>query len=78
MYIIRYRRFSHRLLDFHENQVSEKPYYVGASLKLVYDMQLAAVFNEIEILQGRWQNGGKMGYCYPSGLEKQAAHLLRS
>jgi hypothetical protein len=28
------------------------------------------VFNEIEILQGRWQHGEKVGYCYPSGLEK--------
>jgi hypothetical protein len=27
-------------------------------------------FNEIEILQGRWQHGGKVGYCYHSGLEK--------
>jgi hypothetical protein len=27
-------------------------------------------FNEIEILQGRWQHGEKVGYCYPSGLEK--------
>jgi hypothetical protein len=27
-------------------------------------------FNGIEILQGRWQHGEKMGYCYPSGLEK--------
>jgi hypothetical protein len=26
-------------------------------------------FNGIEILQGRWQHGEKMGYCYPSGLE---------
>jgi hypothetical protein len=26
--------------------------------------------NRIEILQGRWQHGEKMGYCYPSGLEK--------
>jgi hypothetical protein len=26
-------------------------------------------FNGIEILQGRWQYGGKVGYCYPSGLE---------
>jgi hypothetical protein len=22
------------------------------------------------MLQGRWQHGEKMGYCYPSGLEK--------
>jgi hypothetical protein len=22
------------------------------------------------ILQGRWQHGEKVGYCYPSGLEK--------
>jgi len=24
----------------------------------------------IEILQGWWQHGEKVGYCYPSGLEK--------
>jgi hypothetical protein len=24
----------------------------------------------IEILQGRWQHGEKVGYCNPSGLEK--------
>jgi hypothetical protein len=28
-------------------------------------------FNGIEILQGRWQHGEKVGYCYPSGLEKR-------
>ena len=27
-------------------------------------------FNGIEILQGRWQHGEKVGYCYRSGLEK--------
>jgi len=27
-------------------------------------------FNGIEILQGRWQHGEKVGYCYPSGLER--------
>ena len=27
-------------------------------------------FNGIEILQGRWQRGEKVGYCYPSRLEK--------
>ena len=27
-------------------------------------------FNGIEILQGRWQHGEKVGYCYPSELEK--------
>ena len=27
-------------------------------------------FNRIEILQGRWQHGEKVGYCYASGLEK--------
>jgi hypothetical protein len=27
-------------------------------------------FNGMEILQGRWQHGEKVGYCYPSGLEK--------
>jgi hypothetical protein len=33
--------------------------------KMLYDW-----FNGIEILQGRWQHGEKVGYCYPSGLEK--------
>jgi hypothetical protein len=27
-------------------------------------------FNGIEILQGRWQHGEKVGYSYHSGLEK--------
>jgi len=27
-------------------------------------------FNGIEIFQGRWQHGEKVGYCYPSRLEK--------
>jgi len=27
-------------------------------------------FNRIVMLQGRWQHGEKVGYCYPSGLEK--------
>jgi hypothetical protein len=27
-------------------------------------------FNGIDILQGRWQHGEKVGYCHPSGLEK--------
>jgi len=27
-------------------------------------------FNGTQILQGRWQHGEKVGYCYPSGLEK--------
>ena len=27
-------------------------------------------FNGTEILQGRGQCGEKVGYCYPSGLEK--------
>jgi len=27
-------------------------------------------FNGIEILQGRWQLGEKLGYCHPRGLEK--------
>jgi hypothetical protein len=27
-------------------------------------------FNGTEILQGRWQHREKLGYCYPSGLEK--------
>jgi hypothetical protein len=26
-------------------------------------------FNGIDILQGRWQHGEKVGYCYSSGLE---------
>jgi hypothetical protein len=27
-------------------------------------------FSGIEILQSRWRHGEKVGYCYPSGLEK--------
>jgi hypothetical protein len=27
-------------------------------------------FNGIKMLQGRWQHGEKVGYSYPSGLEK--------
>jgi hypothetical protein len=27
-------------------------------------------FHGIDILQGRWQHGEKVGYCYQSGLEK--------
>jgi hypothetical protein len=27
-------------------------------------------FNGIQILQGRWQDAEKVGYYYPSGLEK--------
>jgi hypothetical protein len=27
-------------------------------------------FSGIDILQGGWQLGEKVGYCYPSGLEK--------
>jgi hypothetical protein len=27
-------------------------------------------FNRLEILQGRWQHGEKVGYCYPSGHKK--------
>jgi hypothetical protein len=27
-------------------------------------------FNGIEILQGIWQHGEKVGYCYPRGLGK--------
>jgi hypothetical protein len=27
-------------------------------------------FNGIDILQGRWKHGEKVGYCYPSRLEK--------
>ena len=27
-------------------------------------------FNGIQILQGRWQHGENVGYCYPRGLEK--------
>jgi hypothetical protein len=27
-------------------------------------------FNGIELLQGRWQHGKKVGYCYYRGLEK--------
>jgi hypothetical protein len=30
----------------------------------------AMLHSRIEVLQGRWQHGEKVGYCYPSGLEK--------
>jgi hypothetical protein len=29
-------------------------------------------FNGIEILPGRWKHGEKVGYCYPSGIEKDS------
>jgi hypothetical protein len=32
-------------------------------------------FNGIDILQGRWQHGEKVGYCYPSGLEKTLCNI---
>jgi hypothetical protein len=32
-------------------------------------------FNGIEILQGGWQHGENVGYCYPSGLEKTLCKL---
>jgi hypothetical protein len=35
------------------------------TLKMHYDW-----FNGTEILQGRWQHGDKVGYCYPSELQK--------
>ena len=33
-------------------------------------------FNGTVILQGRWQHGEKVGYCYPSGLESSIAHSI--
>jgi hypothetical protein len=27
-------------------------------------------FTGIEILQGRWQHGEKVGYCYPADLKR--------
>jgi hypothetical protein len=38
-----------------------------STLKYIYSVYL---FNGIDIFQGRWQHGEKLGYCYPSGLEK--------
>jgi hypothetical protein len=38
--------------------------------RLFRGKMLSDWFNGIEILQGRWQHGEKLGYCYPSGLEK--------
>jgi len=29
-----------------------------------------SIAHGLEIIQGRWQHGEKVGYCYPSGLEK--------
>jgi len=39
--------------------------YTAVSQKMHSDW-----FNGIEILKGRWQHGEKVGYCYPSRLEK--------
>jgi hypothetical protein len=33
-------------------------------------------FNGIDILQGRWKHGEKVGYCYPSGLESSIAQSI--
>jgi hypothetical protein len=33
------------------------------------------LFKGIEKLQGRWQHGEKLGYYYPSGLEKSLYKL---
>ena len=35
-------------------------------------MHGATIKTGIEILQGRWQHGEKVGYCYPSGLEENS------
>jgi hypothetical protein len=40
------------------------------TLSFVHGKMYSDWFNGIEILQGRWQHGEKVGYCYPSGLEK--------
>jgi hypothetical protein len=37
---------------------------------LVHGKKHSDWFNGIEILEGRWQHGEKLGYCYPSRLEK--------
>jgi hypothetical protein len=37
---------------------------------MVHGKMYSDWFNGIEILQGRWQYEEKVGYCYPSGLEK--------
>jgi hypothetical protein len=36
---------------------------------------LPSTFNGIEILQGRWQHGEKVGYSYPSGLGKYSLYV---
>jgi hypothetical protein len=40
------------------------------SVSFVHGKMHSDWFNGIEILQGRWQHGEKVGYCYPRGLEK--------
>ena len=40
------------------------------TVSFVHRKMHSASFNGIEILQGRWQHGEKVGYSYPSGLEK--------
>ena len=42
----------------------------GTCTRLFRGKMHSDYFNGIEILQGRWQHGEKVGYCYPSGLEK--------
>jgi hypothetical protein len=39
-------------------------------IRLFHGIMHSDWFNGIEIPQGRWQHGEKVGYCYPSGLEK--------
>jgi hypothetical protein len=40
------------------------------TVSFVYGKMHSDWFNRTEILQDRWQHGEKVGYCYPSGLEK--------
>jgi len=48
-----------------------KRYYISIVCTQLFRGKMhSAWFNGIEILQGRWQHGEIVGYCYPSGLEK--------
>jgi hypothetical protein len=40
------------------------------TVSIVHGKMHSDWFNGIELLQGRWQHDEKVGYRYPSGLEK--------
>jgi hypothetical protein len=53
-----------------DRQKIKRGYAALHKVSFVYGKMHSDWFNGTEILQGRWQNGEQVGYCYPSGLEK--------